>query len=109
MSAITESARGEMCQIRMVGVCNHNRETTVWCHANGSAAGKGIGMKSPDILGAFGCSGCHDLVDRRRPLPAGMTRSDVLLAFWHGHARSICILIERGLIVQERGVLKVAA
>lgn len=109
MSKITESARGEMCQLRFYGVCNHNRETTVWCHANGSAAGKGIGMKSPDILGAYGCSACHDLVDGRRPRPEGMTRDLVQLGFWQGHARSVCILIEKGLIVQERGTLKVAA
>lgn len=109
MSKITESARGEMCQIRMIGVCNHNPESTVWCHANGSAAGKGIGMKSPDILGAYGCSACHDVVDRRTTLPPLMTRNDVQLAFWQGHARSVCLLIEKGLLVVERGTMKEAA
>lgn len=109
MSKLTESARGVPCQIRMVGICNHNPETSVLCHANGSAAGKGIGMKSPDILGAIGCSACHDVVDRRTPLPLGMTRVDVLLAFWQGHARTVCIWIETGLIEIERGTIKVAA
>ena len=109
MSKITASANGEQCQIRMIGVCNYDPKTTVWCHANGSAAGKGMGMKSPDILGAYGCFACHQVVDRQRPLPAGMTRNDVTLAFWQGHARSVLLLIEKGLLVVERGTLKEAA
>lgn len=94
MSAITESARGEQCQVRMPGICNGDPATTVWCHANGSAAGKGIGMKSPDLLGAYGCSSCHDEYDRRT------SRLDVItvrLYFWEGHARSLRLLIEKGL------------
>lgn len=109
MSKITESARGEMCQIRIVGVCNHNPETTVWCHASGSASGKGIGMKSPDILGAYGCFNCHAVVDRQAQRPANLTQADVRLAFWEGHARSVCLLIEKGLLVVERGTMKEAA
>ena len=104
-----ESARGEVCQIRIPGVCNHNRETTVLCHANGSAAGKGIGMKSADVLGAIGCSACHDVVDGRRQPPAGMTRDDVRLCFWEGHARTVRLWIDEGLLVLERGVTKAAA
>lgn len=107
MSLITQSARGEQCQIRIPGVCNHNPETVVFCHANGSAAGKGIGMKSPDILGAYGCSACHAVVDRLVPLPKHLTRDDVKLMFYEGHARTVLRLIEKGLIVTERG--KVAA
>lgn len=98
MSAITESARGEECQIRLWGVCNHDPATVVWCHANGSAAGKGIGMKSPDLLGAYGCFACHEVYDRRRPLPPGLTRAEVELAFHQGHQRSLILLAEKGLI-----------
>lgn len=97
MSRITESARGVACQIRLYGVCNHDPATTVWAHANGSAAGKGVGMKAPDLLGAYACSACHDAYDRRTH-PAGYTRQEIELAFWHGHARSLCQLIERGLL-----------
>ena len=95
---IRASARGMQCQIRIPGVCNRNPETVVWCHANGSAAGKGIGMKSHDLLGAYGCSSCHDVVDRRAPLPVGTFRDTVDLMFWEGHARSLLILIEKGLV-----------
>lgn len=98
MSKITESARGAQCQIRIPGVCNHRPETVVWCHANGSAAGKGIGMKSHDLLGAYGCSACHDVVDRRARLPIGTYRETVELMFWEGHARSLLLLIKNGLV-----------
>jgi hypothetical protein len=102
VSLITESARGEECQIRMPG-CSFNREQTVWAHANGSAAGKGIGMKSPDLLGAYACFNCHRVVDGQMKPPLGWTRDDVRLAFWEGHARSILKLMEKNLIVTERG------
>lgn len=109
MSAIRNSAKGMQCQIRLVGICNHNPETVCWCHANGSAAGKGIGMKSHDLLGAYGCSACHDVYDRRRPEPMCLDRGTIELAFWQGHARSLVLLIERGIIVVHRGKALVAA
>lgn len=96
MSKITQSARGMDCRIRIPTVCNHDNSTTVWCHANGSAAGKGIGMKSHDLLGAYGCSACHDVVDHRATSP--FSRDEVKLMFYEGHQRSLIILIEKGLI-----------
>lgn len=101
MSKIRESAEGVPCQIRMIGICNHDPRTTVWCHANGSAAGKGNGMKSHDLLGAYGCSNCHDVYDRRTNTDT--PRVEVENAFWEGHARSLVLLIERGIIVVHRG------
>jgi hypothetical protein len=98
MSAITKSAKGELCLIRIPGICNHDRETTVYCNANGSAAGKGIGMKSEDELGAYGCYACHMVVDGQRKPPEGWTRTDVRLAFWEGHARTLPILKRKGLL-----------
>jgi len=92
-----------MCSIRIPGYCLFHPESVCWAHANGSAAGKGIGMKSNDLLGAYACRVCHDIYDRRRPAPVGSVRVEIELAFWEGHARSICILIEKGLIVLERG------
>lgn len=61
MSKLRKSAKGRDCQIRIPGVCNFNPETTVLCHLNGA----GIGMKNPDLFGAFGCSACHDETDGR--------------------------------------------
>lgn len=97
-----------MCQVRIPGWCNALRETTVWAHANGSAAGKGIGMKSHDLLGAYACSNCHDLYDRRHPTPPGISREEIELCFWEGHARSVLILIDKGLLVVSKGVAQVA-
>lgn len=109
MSAIRKSAEGMPCQIRLPGICNHDPATTVWCHGNGSAAGKGIGMKSHDLLGAYGCSNCHDIYDRRAPAPEVMAREAIELAFHEGHQRSLLILIERGIIVIHRGKALVTA
>ena len=95
MSRITESARGEQCQIRIPGICTHDPAQTVWAHANGSASGKGIGMKSIDELGAYACSACHDAYDRRKIVAP---HSEVELMFWQGHARSLIILKKKGLI-----------
>lgn len=53
-------ARNQECQIRAPG-CNYNTETTVLAHLNGA----GMGLKSHDLLGAWACSHCHDLVDGR--------------------------------------------
>ena len=107
MSKIRESAEGVPFQIRMIDICNHDPRTTVWCHANGSAAGKGSGMKSHDLLGAYGCSACHDVYDRRKNTDT--PRVEVENAFWEGHARSLVLLIERGIIVVHRGKALVAA
>lgn len=97
MSKITESARHRDCEIRLPFVCNFNSETTVWCHANGLASGKGFGLKSHDALGAYGCSACHDALDGRRHYDH-LTRLEILLAFHEAHQRSFIILVEKGLV-----------
>lgn len=55
-------ARDRDCQVRIPGVCNHNRETTVLAHFR-MAGLSGIGMKSPDFIGAWACSACHAKID----------------------------------------------
>jgi hypothetical protein len=96
--AIRDSARGEECRIRLVGVCNCNPETTVWCHLPISEAGRGGALKGLDELGCYGCSACHDVVDGRAPRPPGMTRESVLLDFLFGMARSFVRLKQKGLV-----------
>lgn len=58
-------ARGRDCQIRLPGICNHNPETTVLAHYR-MAGLSGMGMKSPDLCGAWACSNCHGYVDTHR-------------------------------------------
>jgi len=61
MTKLRESARGQPCMIRIPGVCNGDPATTVLCHLPGG----GMGKKQPDLLAAFGCSSCHNVVDGR--------------------------------------------
>lgn len=65
MSAITAIAEGQPC-MAYTPLCNGDPRTTVWCHLNDLALGRGASFKTPDIMGFFGCSGCHDYVDGRR-------------------------------------------
>ena len=60
---ITRSARNEDCALRIPGICNFDPDTVVFCHA--PCVDKGMGYKSPDWWGAYGCSDCHDVVDSR--------------------------------------------
>jgi len=92
MSKITKSAKGEECQIRLYPHCNGNPETVVFCHLGGA----GMGRKSHDIHGAYGCSSCHDAVDGR--INTEYTEEDTSLAFHEAVIRTQLILIEKGLI-----------
>ncbi|MCK5609389.1 DUF1364 domain-containing protein [Candidatus Pacearchaeota archaeon] len=92
MSKITKSARGEECQIRIPGHCNGNSETVVFCHISGA----GMGRKSSDIHGAYGCGSCHDIVDGRKK---SVHKNDIItLWFYDGVLRTQLKLIEKGLI-----------
>lgn len=67
---VLNHARGQSCQLALPGICNHNPETTVFCHLNGPVFGKGMGLKAHDIAGFFGCAECHIYYDRgHRTLP----------------------------------------
>lgn len=61
---LRDHARGQHCLVRIPGVCNGNPETTVLAHLR-MAGVTGMGMKAPDLFGAWACSACHDEVDRR--------------------------------------------
>ena len=63
-SKITKSARNEACAIRLPSICTFNDEQTVFCHIN--TVFKGVGLKSPDLFGVYGCAACHDVLDNRR-------------------------------------------
>ncbi len=96
MSRITESARGKPCQVQLPGVCNGNPETVVWAHANSLQFGKGIGMKTHDLLGAYACQQCHDAYDRR--IKTDHVREFVEFCFMEGHMKSLKMLIDEGVV-----------
>ena len=73
-------AQGKPCMIRLPG-CSGLNDETVLCHWRDSSTG--MGAKSPDIIGAWGCSRCHDAVDGRRVIQgmsAETVRKEFLLA-----------------------------
>lgn len=88
---IRDSAKGEECQIRVEG-CNRNSETTVFCHLDGG----GMGAKSSDIFGAYGCSSCHGKVDGS--IPSYWSSTVLALYFYEGMKRTQQILVNKGLL-----------
>lgn len=96
--SIRDSARGEECTARIVGACNHDPATTVWSHLPSLDGGRGMGLKSIDENGAYLCSGCHDAIDGRRPMPLGATRDSLMLDWCAAHFRSLVILKQKGLL-----------
>lgn len=95
--AIRDSAKGEDCTVRLVGVCNSNPETTVWSHYPGHAGGRGMGVKSLCLAGCYACSACHDAVDLRVRYP-GLDLLDIRLAWHEAHLRSLVRLAQKGLL-----------
>lgn len=92
---LRDYAKGKPCMIRIPGWCNHEPETTVLCHYR-TVGISGMGVKSPDLLAAFGCSDCHDVVDGRRGQE--FSRSQRQLYLLEGVIRTQAYLIERGLL-----------
>lgn len=97
MTPIRASARNEECTIRIPGVCNFDVATTVLCHSNDLADGKGMGIKAPDTCAAYGCSACHDVVDGRVPRPAGMSYELVIACLRAGIEQTQRKLKRKGL------------
>lgn len=93
---LRDAARGMPCQIRLSGICNGNPETTVLAHYR-LAGTCGMGLKPPDIMGAWACSACHDAVDGRTPL-GDYLKSQVRFWFAEGVLRTLYELDKRGLI-----------
>lgn len=93
---LRKEARGRGCTVRIPGVCNFNSETTVLAHLR-VAGVSGMGLKSPDLLGAWACSACHDEIDGRTH-KSGLSRDELRLAHYDGMARTIMQLHKEGLV-----------
>lgn len=65
--ALRQSAEQELCTLQIVGVCRHDRDTTVLAHLPDESGG--ISRKSDDISAAYACDTCHAVIDGRRPWP----------------------------------------
>lgn len=62
--SLRELARDKPCMVRLVGICNHDPNTTVLAHLR-RAGVAGAGQKPPDVCAVWACSSCHDEIDRR--------------------------------------------
>lgn len=106
MSAITDSAQGMDCQIRLPGICRGGTETTVWAHSNRYADGKGRSIKAHDHNGAYACYWCHAVYDRQQARPAGLTLEAVERCFTRAMALSQAMLVQMklwdGVSIPER-------
>lgn len=90
---LRDSARGQPCLIRIPGHCNHDHSTVVLCHLNGG----GTGTKKSDLFAAFGCSGCHDVVDGR--VKSQHTKADIELMHRQGVERTNQYWLDTGMVV----------
>ena len=97
---LRNEAKGRECQIRIPGVCNKDRDTVVLCHLHKPSVSGGIGLKANDILGAHGCSACHDVVDGRNLSndKHGFTRDEIETGFCYSIFKTQVILLKEGKI-----------
>jgi hypothetical protein len=62
---LRKHAKGKPCMIRLPGcIDSPDHETTVLCHWRDGSTG--MGQKEEDLIAAWGCARCHDVVDGRR-------------------------------------------
>lgn len=103
VSRLRKLAKGQDCQIRIPSVCNFNNETTVLCHLNGSGTGTKYGNAEPaeDMFGAWGCSACHDAVDKRNN-NHNHNYHMIMLWFYDGVIRTQKHLIKMGEICLKK-------
>lgn len=91
----TKSARGQLCTVRIPGICNHNPKTTQPAHVTVKGL-HGTATKMSNIHIAYACDSCHAVMDGR--LQSEYTRDDVKLMAFEGLIRTQQIMIDEGVI-----------
>ena len=86
LTHLRKLAQGQECQIRLPGICNFNKETTVLAHFR-LIGHSGLALKNHDILGAWACSACHEYVDTHHD-------NETQLYFAHGVMRTQIKLVD---------------
>lgn len=56
-----DACRDEPCYLRIAGICESNPKTSVPAHRN---EGKGMGLKTADVLTVPACAACHHEYDQ---------------------------------------------
>lgn len=95
LTRIQAAARGEMCTIRIPGICNHDPATTVLCHVR-RKWNCGVALKPADTHAFFGCSACHAVHDGQRI--SNFSRQDLTNMALDAVLRTHDRLAEKGLI-----------
>lgn len=97
-----DGAKGETCKLRIVGVCQGDRETVVACHVRDRHTGRSI--KASDVSVIDGCQACHDVFDLRAKKPNGahMNTEEWLFYALRGLQETIENRIERGLLFVQQ-------
>ena len=95
MTPLRRSAKGEDCTIQLHPYCSNDPEQAQLCHA--PSQDKGIGNKSPDWWGAYGCSSCHKILDGGYVF-TDLSKEEVYRCFMRGVFRTQKLMIEKGLI-----------
>ncbi len=93
---LRKEAKGRDCQIRLQG-CTHDTSTVVLCHIHKPSISGGMGLKADDMIAAWGCSHCHDLVDGRINSAYGryyLSMEERVIGFYEGVFRTQKILLD---------------
>lgn len=96
MTAITASAIGESCTVRIPNICNHNVNTVVAAHLSGVRFGHGFGQKVSDLHVAYCCSACHDALDGRTKTE--YTKDELKLFHLEAVIETQIKLVKKGLV-----------
>ena len=94
--ALTESAQGEECTLRLAGICSYRTDTTVWAHLPDES--KGGSTKADDISGCYACQACHDVIDGRCRTHT-LTAEDREWYMRRAQTRSMRRLLEKGILI----------
>jgi hypothetical protein len=81
--------------VRLPGICDGGGPTTVLGHIR-MAGITGVGMKAPDVCGAFVCAKCHDVLDGR--VQSDFEREYLRMAHLEGMARTLNALTAEGYL-----------
>lgn len=95
MTNLRKHAENQPCYIRVPGYCCHDPARVVGCHVRMIGI-SGAGMKAEDLLLAYGCQPCHDVVDGRTQTE--FTPDERRLMLLEGMVRTQLQLIREGLL-----------
>lgn len=95
MTDLRKDAKGQPCLIRVPRHCCGDPAKVVLCHARILGL-SGMGLKSPDLLAAFGCMPCHQVVDGQ--VKSEFSYEERRLMLLEGVMRTQAQWIQRGVV-----------